>query len=58
VVDGILFWFNLVKVEDAVSLLAAQLAVLADDPPSWQFDEMTYELQGLRIDRFADAGAA
>jgi hypothetical protein len=57
-VDGILFWRRLVNVEGAVSLPAAQVGVLVDDERSWQFPDMTYQLQGPRVDRFAGIGAA
>jgi hypothetical protein len=57
-VEGGLVWAGLTNVKGAVALIAAQVGVLVDDEPSWQFDQMTYWLQGLRIDRFAGPGAA
>jgi hypothetical protein len=57
VVDRELVWHGVSDVNGELSLVGAHLRALTDDVQSWQFADMTYNLQGLRIDRFIGSEA-
>ena len=56
-VTGGLLWRNVCDVAGKVVLSSAKVGDLVDDRRSWQFEDMTYYLGGLRIDRFEGLGA-